>query len=159
MDEWTQTVHSYYREDTPSTKAAISGNHCSVVRVKIWASPVAEWWRIHLWSRRCRFNLWVKKTPWRKKWQCTSVFLTEKSHGKRNLAGYSSWGRKESAKTEQIFSLIHYKSHCTEEKMEDQMPYDFFSSSQLVEEPITAILTLFQQNHLNYLYTKPCVKF
>ena len=43
--------------------------------------------------------------------------------------------------------------------MEDQMPYDFFSSSQLVEEPISAILTLFQQNHLNYLYTKPCVKF
>ena len=66
---------------------------------------------------------------------------------------------KESAKTEQIFSLNHYKSHCTEEKMEDQMPYDFFSSSQLVEEPISAILTLFQQNHLNYLYTKPCVKF
>ena len=28
------------------------------------------------------------------------VFLPEKSHGQRNLVGYSSWGRKESAITE-----------------------------------------------------------
>ena len=36
----------------------------------------------------CRFHLWVGKIPWRTKWQPTSVFLPEKSHGQRSLAGY-----------------------------------------------------------------------
>ena len=31
--------------------------------------------------RRCRFNPYVRKTPWRKKWKPTPVFLTEKNHG------------------------------------------------------------------------------
>ena len=35
---------------------------------------------------------WVGKIPWRKKWQPTPVFLPGKSHGQRNLAGYSPWG-------------------------------------------------------------------
>ena len=30
----------------------------------------------------------------------TSVFLPEKSHGQRSLAGYNPWGRKESDTTE-----------------------------------------------------------
>ena len=32
--------------------------------------------------------------PWRKNWQPTPVFLPGESHGQRNLAGYSLWGRK-----------------------------------------------------------------
>ena len=32
--------------------------------------------------------------PWRRKWQPTSVFVLGKSHGQRNLAGYSLWGRR-----------------------------------------------------------------
>ena len=28
-------------------------------------------------------------SPWRRKWQPTPVFLLGKSHGQRNLAGYS----------------------------------------------------------------------
>ena len=46
--------------------------------------------------RRCGFNLWVGKIPWRKKCQPTSVFLSGKSHGQRSLAGYSPWGHKKS---------------------------------------------------------------
>ena len=38
---------------------------------------------------RCGFDPWVGKTPWRKKWQSTPVFLLGKSHGQRSLAGYS----------------------------------------------------------------------
>ena len=38
--------------------------------------------------RRRGFGPWVGKIPWRKKWQPTPVFLPEKSHGQRNLAGY-----------------------------------------------------------------------
>ena len=37
--------------------------------------------------RRCRFNPWVGKIPWRRKWQLTSVFLPGKSHGQRSLVG------------------------------------------------------------------------
>ena len=32
----------------------------------------------------------VRKIPWRRKWQPTAVFLPEKSHGQRSLAGYLS---------------------------------------------------------------------
>ena len=39
--------------------------------------------------RRHRFDLWVGKISWRRKWQPTPVFLPEKSHGQRILAGYS----------------------------------------------------------------------
>ena len=35
--------------------------------------------------RRCQFNPWVGKIPWRRKWQLTPVFLPGKSHGQRSL--------------------------------------------------------------------------
>ena len=41
--------------------------------------------------QRCRFDPWVRKIPWRKKWQPTPVFLPGKSHGQRSLVGYSPW--------------------------------------------------------------------
>ena len=44
--------------------------------------------------RRSRFNRWVKKIPWRRKWQSTPVFLPGKSHGQRNVVGYCPWGCK-----------------------------------------------------------------
>ena len=46
--------------------------------------------------RRHRFKLWVGKMPSRRKWQPTSVFLPGKSHGERNLVGYSPWAHKKS---------------------------------------------------------------
>ena len=50
--------------------------------------------------KRCRFNSWVGKIPWRRKWHPTPVFLPGKSHGQRSLVGYSLWGHKESDTTE-----------------------------------------------------------
>ena len=44
--------------------------------------------------RRHRFDPWVRKTPWRRKWQPVLVFLPGKSHGQENLADYSPWGRE-----------------------------------------------------------------
>ena len=44
---------------------------------------------------RLRFNPWVGKIPWRRKWQPIPVFLPEKSHGQRSLADYSPWGSEE----------------------------------------------------------------
>ena len=39
--------------------------------------------------RRCRFDPWVGKIPWRRKLQPTPVFLHGKSRGWRSLAGHS----------------------------------------------------------------------
>ena len=37
---------------------------------------------------------WLRKIPWRRKWQPTLVFLPGKSHGRRNWMGYSPWSCK-----------------------------------------------------------------
>ena len=57
--------------------------------------------------KRCRFDPWVGKIPWRKSRQPTPVFLPGESHGQSSLAGYSPWGHKELDTTEQ---LITHKS-------------------------------------------------
>ena len=50
--------------------------------------------------RKYEFNPWVKKIPWRRKWQSTPIFFPEESHGQKRLVGYSSRGHKESDTTE-----------------------------------------------------------
>ena len=50
-------------------------------------------------SRSLRFNAWVWKIPWRRKWQPTPVFLPGESHGRRSLADYSPCSRKELSMT------------------------------------------------------------
>ena len=42
------------------------------------SSLVAQQWRICLSCRRCRFDPWVRKIPWRRKWQPTLVFFLKK---------------------------------------------------------------------------------
>ena len=39
--------------------------------------------------RRCRFDPWVRKIPWRRAWQPAPVFLSGESHRQRSLAGHS----------------------------------------------------------------------
>ena len=46
--------------------------------------------------RRLMFDPWVRKIPWRGKWQLTPLFLPGKSYGQRSLVGCSLWGWKES---------------------------------------------------------------
>ena len=41
-----------------------------------------------------RFEPWVGKIPWSKKWQPTPVFLPGTFHGQMSLVGYSPWGHK-----------------------------------------------------------------
>ena len=50
------------------------------------------WWIICLQCRRPRFNSWIGKIPWWRKWQLTPVFLPGESHGQMSLPGYSLWG-------------------------------------------------------------------
>ena len=58
-------------------------------------------------SRKCRFDPWVWKIPWNRKWLPTPVFLPGKFHGQKSLVGYSSWGHKESDMTEQLSTILH----------------------------------------------------
>ena len=62
-----------------------------------------------------KFNPWVGNIPWSRKWQTTPVFLPQKFHGQRSLAGYSPWGNKE--------SHTHTSSclHCLQTKWMRQM--------------------------------------
>ena len=55
--------------------------------------------------RRCKrhgLDPWVRKIPWRRKWQPTPVFLPGESHERRSLVGYSPRGCKESDMTERL---------------------------------------------------------
>ena len=101
------------------------GNHIIgnlLCKQKVWSNGVT-WLFMHVWktalglcgllrgkesayqSKRCRFNPWVRKIPWRKKWQPTPLCLPGESHGQRSLAGNSPWGLKESDVTEYTHTL------------------------------------------------------
>ena len=72
-----------------------------------WMLPRLLWWSCHdIWafpggkestsqckrSKTRRFNPWVEKIPWRRKWQPTPVVLPGKFLGQRSPAGYCPWG-------------------------------------------------------------------
>ena len=71
--------------------------------------------------RETRFNSWVGKIPWRRKWQPTPVLLPGKLHGLRSLVGYSPWGRKESDMTKQL----HFHFHDTIKLLEENIGKTF----------------------------------
>ena len=51
---------------------------------------------------RHRFDPWIGKIPWRKKWQPSPVFLPGEPHGHRSLASYSLWSQRELDMPEQL---------------------------------------------------------
>ena len=65
---------------------------------------------------------WVGKTPWRRKWQPTPVFLPGKAHGQRSLAGYGPWGCKESDTTERQQTQI--QENCITNKVRKRTPLE-----------------------------------
>ena len=69
--------------------------------VKNWGTNAGRY-------KRCWFDPWVRKTPWRRAWQPTPVFLPGESHGQGSLVGYSPpWGCKESDVTEATQHTAH----------------------------------------------------
>ena len=72
----------------------------------IWGFPGGSADKESTWQcRRRRSHSWVRKIPWRRKWQPTPVFLPQESHGQMSLVGESPWGCKESDMTEQAHKL------------------------------------------------------
>ena len=63
--------------------------------------------------RRWELDPWVRKSPCRRKWQPTPVFLPRKSRGHRNLAAYSPWGCKGSDMTVHGYMHTHIYSWFT----------------------------------------------
>ena len=81
------------------------------------ASQVVQWLKNKIKSVfQCRLGPWFKKTPCRRKWQPTPVFLPGKYREQCNLAGYSPWGCKESVRTEwlSVQEHIHYVLLCSQ---------------------------------------------
>ena len=78
--------------------------HSLLNRVAVWVNRASEVKSICLQCWRPGFDPWVRKIPWRRKWQPTPVFLPGEPHGRRSLVGYSPQDRKESDTTE----LLHF---------------------------------------------------
>ena len=57
--------------------------------------------------RRCRFDAWVRKIPWRRKWQPVPVFPPGKSLGQRSLTVSSPWAGKELDTTLKLNNIIY----------------------------------------------------
>ena len=45
-------------------------------------------------AKRCGFDPWVGKIPWKRKWRPIPVFLPGKFHEQRSLEGYPAWVAK-----------------------------------------------------------------
>ena len=63
------------------------------------------------WHQRRGFHLWVRKMPWSRKWQPTSVFIPGKFYGQKSLVGYSPWAYKELGTTEWLNTHTHTHTH------------------------------------------------
>ena len=104
--------------------------------------------------RRCGFNPWVGKIPWRRAWQFHSSILAGESHGQRSLVVYSPWGRKESG-TMTVTTRIHINTtspwflgvsewqcltqkHCSSTRF---LTFDLF--------PLPIFLNILIRNHFN----------
>ena len=62
-------------------------------------------------ARRHGFNPWVRKIPWRRKWQPTPALVLRESHGQRSLAGCSPWGRRSQTRlSDRAHSLVCFAS-------------------------------------------------
>ena len=59
---------------------------------------------------RRRFHPWVRKIPWKRAWQPSSVFLPGESHGSRSLVGYNPQGHKELDMTEVTWHWYWHKA-------------------------------------------------
>ena len=108
-----QTISLKYQYGGPCArllrKQSASGMLCCTLDTK----SGLPWW-LHgkqpaCQRRRCRrrrFDPWVGKIPWRRKWQPTPIFFPGKFHGQRRLVGYCPWDCRELDMTERACTAI-----------------------------------------------------
>ena len=96
---------------------------------------------ICLQCRRPRFDPWVGKIPWRRKWQPTPVFLPGKSHGWWSLVGYCPWGPKESDMTEDS-SLLLLRPETMKLLEENKSVHSWHKSSKILYDPPSRVMEI-----------------
>ena len=100
----------------PCWRAAKPIQYCKVKKKKVKHTPTIQGASLmahmvkHLpLTWRPRFDPWIGKISWRRKWQSTPVFLLGESDGQWSLMGYSPWNCKELDTTkQQTLSLLSY---------------------------------------------------
>ena len=83
---------------------------------RLWGFPGGTSDKESAWQcQRHRFDPWVRKIPYSRRWQCTPVFLPGKFHWHSRLVGYNPWGRKESDTTEHAHTPLTLEPvhHCS----------------------------------------------
>ena len=83
--------------------------------------------------RRCRFDPWGGKIPWRRKWQPTPVFLPGESHGQKSPMGYSPRGCKELDTTEWLSTHAQHNHSCRNHVFTRQCIFKIFTFSRDVK--------------------------
>ena len=109
--------------------------------------------------RKLRLDPWVRKIPWKRKWQPTPVFLPGKSYGKRSLVSYSPWGCKRvkhnlmTTTTSSFLFHCYLLLHCFNRSQFTwqfsnwwtwRLHSDFYYSNAAVWSPYVHILEFFQ---------------
>ena len=103
---WQATVHRVAKSRTRLKRLGTCVCVCVCVCVCIGLPRCLNGKESACQCRRHKFDPWIGKIPWRKKWQPISVFLPGKFYGQRNLAVYSSWGHKGLGMTECAHSPV-----------------------------------------------------
>ena len=97
--EGSGLTHRRTEFEPPSTKNSLHAVPSHVLVAQVVKSPPE--------CGRPGFNPWIRKVPWRRKWQPTPIFSPGQFHGQRSLAGYSPWCHKELDTTEQLTLSFH----------------------------------------------------
>ena len=89
--------------------------------------------------KRCGFDPWIGKIPWKRKWQPTPIFLPEKSYGQRGLAGYSPWDHRELDTREQLTlplpkSVISFEDRWKQKPHIYFLNFEFYHTSKILIE-------------------------
>ena len=78
------------------------------------------------------FDPWVRKIPWRRKWQPTPVFLPGEPHGQRSLVDCSP-RVAESDTTERLHFHFHFHQLIASYKWCSKLPWSYFPGAQMVK--------------------------
>ena len=113
----------------------------------IGLSPVAQWYRTPLPMQETGSG----RSPGKRKWHPTPVFLPGKSHGQRSLVGYSAWGHKELDTTEQL--SIQRESGCPELNKKPKV------QTEMRLGLLTASMHLFTHLCKKYLFCVPIISW
>ena len=77
--------------------------------------------------KRRRYDPWVGKIPWRRKWQPISVSLPGKFYEQRSLVGYNLWGPIPKNGTRQsIHTHTHAHTHTVHSALKSLFQLPFF---------------------------------